>query len=277
MRRRLLTGLIAALISTSAHAGALRFDGGEFAKIPDTVALRPSEFTIELWFKAYSTPGSWNHLMTKPTGTGVSDSFWMAFSPNTRMALEVGVDDVELNRWHHVALTATTTGPGVSYRELFLDGIQIDFWEYNPPWPYDDSPVFLGADDNNHDGIGGLRFVGLIDEVRIWGQPRTAAEIQATKDSELYGTEAGLLAYWRLNEGQGQIMHDAVATGSDGLLGYDDLPAGDQWDPAWVTEGAPITPIPEPATMGLLALGGLALLKRKQRQWHGVSLIIRKC
>jgi len=43
-------------------------------------------------------------------------------------------------------------------------------------------------------------FDGLIDEVRVWNTLRTIAQINATKDVFLTGSESGLKAYWIFNQ-----------------------------------------------------------------------------
>ena len=42
-------------------------------------------------------------------------------------------------------------------------------------------------------------FDGLIDEVRIWNDKRTSTEISNNYQTQLNGNEAGLVAYWMLN------------------------------------------------------------------------------
>ncbi len=62
-------------------------------------------------------------------------------------------------------------------------------------------------------------FDGSLDEVRIWDRALSAAEIAANRTIELTGTEPGLVAYYRLNEGTGQTGFDASPMGNDGVLG----------------------------------------------------------
>jgi uncharacterized delta-60 repeat protein len=63
------------------------------------------------------------------------------------------------------------------------------------------------------------RFVGLIDEVRVWNIARSAAEIDAAHAQSLVGNEAGLMGYWRFDEASGPTAADASGNGNDGTLG----------------------------------------------------------
>jgi hypothetical protein len=45
---------------------------------------------------------------------------------------------------------------------------------------------------------------GILDDVRIWSDVRTPQEISSNKDSALDGSEAGLMAYWKLDGTAGQ-------------------------------------------------------------------------
>ena len=51
-------------------------------------------------------------------------------------------------------------------------------------------------------------FNGGLDEVRLWNVVRTQSQVQAAMLSELTGTEPGLAAYWRFNEGTGATVAD---------------------------------------------------------------------
>jgi hypothetical protein len=52
------------------------------------------------------------------------------------------------------------------------------------------------ADDGSADKF----FDGLIDEVRVWNDIRSQAEISANYETELIGNEANLIGYWKFND-----------------------------------------------------------------------------
>jgi hypothetical protein len=79
-----------------------------------------------------------------------------------------------------------------------------------------DNDVFIGFWPN------ASGFAGVIGEVRIWTVVRSATEIKQWMDQPLTGTEPGLLGYWRLDEGAGQVMMTSpyqVSRSHDLLLG----------------------------------------------------------
>ena len=53
-------------------------------------------------------------------------------------------------------------------------------------------------------------YTGRMAEMRIWNVARSQSEIASTLCS-VDATSAGLLGYWKMNEGEGHIFHDAVA------------------------------------------------------------------
>jgi hypothetical protein len=58
-------------------------------------------------------------------------------------------------------------------------------------------------------------FQGPINEVRIWNVARTPAQISASMNTELAGTETGLVAYYTLNEGTANSTNTGVTTAFD--------------------------------------------------------------
>ena len=65
------------------------------------------------------------------------------------------------------------------------------------------APLELGCE------IAGFQpFNGGLDEVRLWNVVRTQSEVQAAMLLDLTGTEPGLAAYWRFNEGTGTTVAD---------------------------------------------------------------------
>ena len=80
-------------------------------------------------------------------------------------------------------------------------------------------------------------YQGLMDDVRFWNVVRTQAEVQAAMGATLTGSETGLVAYWPMDEGSGDIAYDATGNGHDMQLGNAVGP--DAADPVWITPGHP--------------------------------------
>jgi hypothetical protein len=58
------------------------------------------------------------------------------------------------------------------------------------------------------------RFLGRVAEIRFWNRPLSRTDIQ----EGLCGVDAaasGLLGYWKLNEGTGNIFYDRTGNGRD--------------------------------------------------------------
>ncbi|MBW4431365.1 MAG: patatin-like phospholipase family protein [Pelatocladus maniniholoensis HA4357-MV3] len=75
------------------------------------------------------------------------------------------------------------------------------------------SPVTLGATLHNN-----VYFTGQLANISIWNYPCTQVEIQTHRSGSLVGNEAGLVAYWKLNEGEGISAGDQTGNGHNGKL-----------------------------------------------------------
>lgn len=64
-------------------------------------------------------------------------------------------------------------------------------------------------------GYGGSQsYTGRMAEMRIWNVARSQSDIASTLCSVDPAAE-GLLGYWKMNEGEGHVFHDATANGND--------------------------------------------------------------
>ncbi|WMW77971.1 LamG-like jellyroll fold domain-containing protein [Flavobacterium sp. 20NA77.7] len=180
----------------------------DFVNIPSRIFPTQSvaNFTIETWIRPAAsdimsgTPGnSWLSFLgytgTKRspsiyiTNNGVLHASWSEGS--TLIGTPVSASSptsLVANKWTHVALVKD----GTTMR-LFVDGIQIQSITCAANLDLPDNAYWLGKSDQ--------QFSGALDEVRFWSTTRTQAQIQATMNAELAGTEAGLLAYFDFNEG----------------------------------------------------------------------------
>jgi hypothetical protein len=61
-------------------------------------------------------------------------------------------------------------------------------------------------------------FAGQLAELRIWNIPRTTAEIKANISRRLESIEPGLVGYWLLEKGSGEIAYDSSFSDSFGMI-----------------------------------------------------------
>ncbi len=188
-----------------------------------------STMTYEAWIKttdskARNDIASWGNISTRDIVAefrvslgklefGINDGGWVAVNSSA------SVND---GQWHHVAVSKN--GSAVT---LYVDG------------KLDNTGTVGGAPSVNQTDIGvlfngGIReadsyFNGDLDEVRIWSDVRTQAEIQANMHKSLVGSEANLVAYYAMSDGSGTTLSDNSSNGHTGTLTN---------GPVWKTSGA---------------------------------------
>ena len=112
---------------------------------------------------------------------------------------------ISLNTWTHLA--ATFSGGSMT---LYMNGVQVGTSSQTVN-SVTRTNNFIGRSNWANDG----NFSGNIDELRIWNYARSQAQIQASMSAALYGSESGLILYYRFDEGAGSTATNwATATGS---------------------------------------------------------------
>ncbi|HKK73050.1 MAG TPA: LamG-like jellyroll fold domain-containing protein [Candidatus Krumholzibacteria bacterium] len=125
----------------------------------------------------------------------------------------VGTTPLTTGVWHHVAMTYD----GTTWR-LYLDGQpDAELVVGQPPRSDSIQHAALGTALTST-GIQEGYLDGVLDEVRVWNQARSLAEIQATINDEITAPTAGLVARWGLNEGTGTDVFGTAGTPVDGTI-----------------------------------------------------------
>ena len=218
-------------------AWALAFDGvDDLVTIPDAVGLDlVNALTVSAWF--YFTGGvSGEPGLVQKDGPGSFGRYGL-WVRDDEIDFCVYIDGgsqqcmfsstLPLNTWTHVA----GVFDGTEMR-LYLDGVLNTSASLVGTVSTSDEPLYIGADPTQ-----GLYLPGHIDEVSVWNIARSQSEIMIGMDTPMMGNEAGLVGYWRLDEGMGQTVGDGIPNGINGFLGASGASASD--DPTWVETSWP--------------------------------------
>jgi len=235
----LLVPFMAVLITFSqAFAGhALRFNRNnhEYVNVIDSESLdiRGQAITIESWIFV-PNPGFAPENMIiinkeETYETKVQNHLFQVAIHTQGNWAWVGTGRVQANTWTHVACTFD----GRNIRTYLNGQLQSTHAKIGNIDPSND-PLCFGKrrqNDLHH-------YTGDIDEIRIWNIVRSEAQLQVKMNVVLRGDEEGLVGYWRMDEGRGQIVHDQTENENHGRLGSEE--EEDNRDPEWIVSGAPI-------------------------------------
>lgn len=194
------------------HSIDLELSSSQYLSIADasqTGLDLTGDFTLECWIKA-ETNNTTRYVLAKHTSG--QTSYILYLTSNGKVGLDVSdngttnaghfVDFVTQNivipstgTWHHIAISydASETTP-----IIYVDGVSKTFDTsgtvgtsvFNGTAPFE-----IGTDASRT-----YYYDGLIDDVRVWNDIRTGTEISDNYQKELVGNEAGLVAYWKLND-----------------------------------------------------------------------------
>ena len=256
--------------------------------------LQDAQGTIEFWFKpewdpALDTTSHALFLANRNRRLPRGDGVWLQYNGDGTVSniwqtwgdwIDVGHDwtsnPLVQQDWNHIAVTWDSVG-----NYSYCNGVKVGETIYSGPSPrkvdWEDTwmGLFFGRDHASLDDAGINESDGLWDSFAIWDEVRYSG---ATYDVPTEPIVRVGLAGDRNGDGWvGQADLDIVLTlwGRSGVE-IDDLRAdvnGDEFvgqtDLDYVLgdwgQGTPPPPVPEPATLGMLALCGLALLRRRPK------------
>ena len=217
---------------------ALQFDGiDDYTQVSGFV-YPANDLTIEAWIK----PDQLGSMMEIVFGKNPDNYSGIQFRINEDGKLlygetpdwtyiETSIPCITLDEWNHVAVVRKN-----SLCKLYVNGIPYAAGTVHEG--VDPTVISIGGRHTNMDRF----FDGMIVEVRIWDIARTKEELQTNMNGFLNGSESGLLAYWHMNEGQGQTVFDHSGSSFDLRLGS--TTGSDDNDPEWVLTRWPFAVIP---------------------------------
>ena len=202
---------------------ALDFDGSnDYVSVNDNSSLTSTTaITISAWFKK-SSGSAWMSLIGK--GTSDSDEEYVLLLRVNQVYFDVGNAGgpylqqnatVSSETWHHIAAVHTRSS-GTSNLKVYLNGQDIGGTVVNASNnPNDNSiPLTIGSRFSTSNAL----FQGQIDDLQIWNDARTQAEIKENMHKELVGNESNLVAYYKMSNGTGTSLTDNSSNSNAGTL-----------------------------------------------------------
>ena len=229
------------IVHTSAentHSIDLESGSSQYLSRADTAVLDiTGDMTIEGWIKEESQPSSPNQmpLLSKRRYDTQNRSYGFGVRNNGgQMTLYIDISDDgsgktlgEVNwshstgTWYHIAVVYDASEGSADF---YVDGVPqgstvtgLDTLIHSGT-----ADLLIGASNSNSPSDF---FDGKIDEVRMWDDIRTEAEIDDNKALQLVGDEANLVGYWQLNNGLGDTGGNALTlTNNNSAVFSTDIP-----------------------------------------------------
>lgn len=197
-----LTGANNGVLQGGATAGAAGFDGGAFsfdgtnsyAQIPDSQALRPTNFTVEAWvrfnsldsaglggspagdqyivFKQNSRTSDFEGFDLSKTRIAGGDVFRFIVASQLAQSVEIqSATFINTNVWYHIAVVR-----GTNFTQLYVNGVLERQATVTFPQDYGNFPLYFGTSGESY---WDHKLSGLLDEAAIYSRALSAAEISA--------------------------------------------------------------------------------------------------
>ncbi|MBM3328407.1 MAG: hypothetical protein FJY67_02905, partial [Calditrichaeota bacterium] len=238
--------LILALLGEVTPALAVRhltFSPNQYAATVTNNGFIPeADISYEMWFRTRASGGlfgivasdpdvrDWDRCLTIDQGR-LYHYVWRN-REGTEVIQSQG-NNFNDGNWHHVAIVLDSQRG----HYMFVDGQQQAQGNFR-------GSLFDWADRwvigySMRPGVGQQWFNGDIDEFRFWNIALSPNQIRERMAIPLEGDEQGLIAYYRMNEGQGQAVADDSP--NDNPLRLGNAAGQDNFDPRWSEGGAPIS------------------------------------
>ena len=196
---------------------AVNFSSTGYLTKATTSSLGLTNFTVEAWIY----PTAFNNY----AGIIAKQDFQLLTATNGALAFMIerswswelrtsAVNVLTLNKWQHVAASYNAS---TKQMKMYVDGTLVDTYTRTQSFVPDFTTANLTVGYNNGTGNGSpsRNFAGNIDEVKVWNVVKTDTEISNNYANQLTGSETGLVAYYKFNQGIGGGNNTAITSLTD--------------------------------------------------------------
>lgn len=229
----------------------LGFDGNsDYANTVDIDSIdNASYLTYSAWVKVntlndwstvvakYSSSSNRSQMTLAGSGVGGNDDVFVTVGNGENSYGYTNSNIISVGVWNLWTMVYDGSQSTNSARlKFYLNGVQQSL-SYSGTIPATTATnaetVKIGAERPNYSYL-----IGSVDETRIYNRALSASEVSALYNGGI-GTNgqigAGLVGWWKMDEGSGQIIRDYSGNDNNGTLGADASANTD--DPTWSTDG----------------------------------------
>ena len=189
--------------SNGDHSTALTFDGrNSYLETQVTRNLEAKDVTVEMWIN----PSASGQDMTLFSHGDATNALELTLAKDNTLKVRIGELEyssrglnVKLDEWQHVAMTYQAANQQLS---VYFSGQEVVTGVQTVPYS-GIGPMRFGQSLK-----GGNYFAGQMHEARVWTKVVEMTDLIANSLRIYTGREAGLLAYYQMNEGKGDMAMD---------------------------------------------------------------------
>jgi len=221
----LLFSLVPTIDAQTTTNRVLDLDGmNSYVELPPDIFTNLTDATVEGWVKwrrfrnnsrFFDFGEAWHSVNVQNRGR--EGTLYFEVVPETDEVHSLATPGIlRSNEWVHVAAVSGKAG-----MQFYLDGVLIATNDYAGSLAAVKSGrhnYFGRSNWQDAAGTSEEEMDGQMDEIRVWSEARTAAQIRATMFERLTGQEPGLVGYWNFENVAGGVVKDATAGGHDGKL-----------------------------------------------------------
>lgn len=189
--------------SNGDHSTALTFDGrNSYLETQVTRNLEAKDVTVKMWIN----PSASGQDMTLFSHGDATNALELTLAKDNTLKVRIGELEyssrglnVKLDEWQHIAMTYQAANQQLS---VYFSGQEVVTGVQTVPYS-GIGPMRFGRSLK-----GGNYFAGQMHEARVWTKVVEMTDLIANSLRIYTGREAGLLAYYRMNEGKGDMAMD---------------------------------------------------------------------